>query len=797
MRSKANHLLTYVNDTNDVKEALNQWQASSASLGRPSNRASEAPLTAGLAWTDAGLHQSNGMGKAGSLINGRVRERNDGKYADLALTSAIQINLKRVNAALTDAPFEQRPAVLRSVEGMSTFTALDRALSRTDEHFEHTYLSPPRNRDATLRRRPLASFDVEPGMAGGMTAGASGDLLRTLESATSIGVLRSALTMGINDGEEQDMANGSGSNAVIVSNGHAASATATNEPPAKKAGVRPTRAIPYPLDMHDSLDGILGDQFQLGAWWNCMANPSLLASGIAPLSTSVQLDTRRIRLIGESSLRKKRKRREQWSFGGVGSLERNVSTITKLRNTHAKFGALISHIESEEPIPAALGVVSSDESDGEMVDKPRTDGHQGRRGRRRPREVDLSSPSMHDPHRNPYPKLASEGATELLEDKTQFLLAHVGFEGSQRAAANVLADVASEYIMNLGRTLRLYSDQFAHEMSVEEIILHALFENGGMDVRNMESYVVDDVIRYGIKMSDLLRKLQSSYKETLNNANVTMEDEAYFAENAQGSNDQIMSGGCAQDMGDDFFGFKEMGLDKELGIDMSQLVVPSKLFHRSAATAAAATATGAAGVGAVHGGQGPARLSAVGPGQRGAVLGGGPGAKGAVPLGGDVVLFEPPPEYVPLSEASLSAQIGLLQPFYRELLRARGQWQHKNPRRHGIHDGQGQGLDGGGDANDEEGEGGDDNDNDAADQDEREGEDKRRAQLILPDEEVERSRYKVPPNGKMPKRAMKVRGSDRTRPIAALPQAAPATAPPTAGEKPKTGSSKKKKKETS
>lgn len=47
LRAKANHLLTYVNDTNDVKEALNQWQAS---LGLSQKSSLDPPSASTMPW---------------------------------------------------------------------------------------------------------------------------------------------------------------------------------------------------------------------------------------------------------------------------------------------------------------------------------------------------------------------------------------------------------------------------------------------------------------------------------------------------------------------------------------------------------------------------------------------------------------------------------------------------------------------------------------------------------------------------------------------------------------------------
>lgn len=288
--------------------------------------------------------------------------------------------------------------------------------------------------------------------------------------------------------------------------------------------------------------------------------------------------------------------------------------------------------------------------------------------------------------------------------------------------------------MNIGRTIRSYSDRFAQEMSVEEIILHAMFESGGIDVRSLESYVADDVVRYGNKMSDLFRKLRASYRDTLINTDLTMADEAaYFGSSVNGTgmgtshamtnganvgdeDDNLLRGGYAAGLDEDFFGFKDMGLDDELGIDVGRQLaaMPSRVFARKDQDGI----HGPGGIGAKN------RM-------------GGSGSSGA-----SLLDFDPPSPFVPLTEAAISAQIELLRPFYREELRSRGQWQRvtqdqQQDEPESIH------------ANPVEGDTeGTDNKNE------------KDAYLILPDEDQERQRYKVPPTGKLPRRAMKERATE-------------------------------------
>lgn len=84
MRSKANHLLAYVNDTNDVKEALNQWEASAGLSATSSHgETQDSALGAGIPWADGmvldGAGESSSAATAGaSTINGKIAKR-DGK----------------------------------------------------------------------------------------------------------------------------------------------------------------------------------------------------------------------------------------------------------------------------------------------------------------------------------------------------------------------------------------------------------------------------------------------------------------------------------------------------------------------------------------------------------------------------------------------------------------------------------------------------------------------------------------------------------------------------------------------
>ena len=86
--------------------------------------------------------------------------------------------------------------------------------------------------------------------------------------------------------------------------------------------------------------------------------------------------------------------------------------------------------------------------------------------------------------------------------------------------------------MNLGRTLRFYSDRYGSTMSNEvclpppcsvrptdslhqQILLHTLNENGIASPASLETYVHDDIDRYGVKLTTLHSKLEKARSEQL------------------------------------------------------------------------------------------------------------------------------------------------------------------------------------------------------------------------------------------------------------------------------------------
>lgn len=60
--------------------------------------------------------------------------------------------------------------------------------------------------------------------------------------------------------------------------------------------------------------------------------------------------------------------------------------------------------------------------------------------------------------------LNSESGHQISQKVLTKLLTHAGFEGAKLGALNVLTDIMTDYITNIGKTLRYYWDDYGHQM---------------------------------------------------------------------------------------------------------------------------------------------------------------------------------------------------------------------------------------------------------------------------------------------------------------------------------------------
>ncbi|KAF2025538.1 transcriptional activator spt7 [Setomelanomma holmii] len=161
---------------------------------------------------------------------------------------------------------------------------------------------------------------------------------------------------------------------------------------------------------------------------------------------------------------------------------------------------------------------------------------------------------------------------------------HAGFEEFQPSALDAVTDVAATFFQNLVASLGIYREtpkmksevpvtlpngkttNWSPRFTQEESVLHSLHANG-VDLETLETYVKDDVERLGTKLSGMHDRMRSYYAELLRPAmdNAGADGAGAFNDGSE----QFVGGDFAEDIGEDFFGFKELGLDREFGLTFS------------------------------------------------------------------------------------------------------------------------------------------------------------------------------------------------------------------------------------
>ena len=235
------------------------------------------------------------------------------------------------------------------------------------------------------------------------------------------------------------------------------------------------------------------------------------------------------------------------------------------------------------------------------------------------------------------PVIAPWACRAALQRSVAKVFYHTGFEEYQPSALEAVTDIAADFFQKLGSTVKSYMEtpkvpatesQDAASSSAEwkpaytepEIIMHTL-SSVGVHVDELESYIKDDVDRLGTKLTTAHDRLKSLLTELLRPALEGGED----GSNAfNDGSEQFVGGDFAEDIDEDFFGFKELGLDREFGL--STLSVPLHLLQNRMFNAANPQST---------------------------------------TVSQSVTLFPPPPPYARISTDNVSKQIGLLQAFFK------------------------------------------------------------------------------------------------------------------------------------
>ncbi|CAO3688768.1 unnamed protein product [Rhizopus stolonifer] len=225
---------------------------------------------------------------------------------------------------------------------------------------------------------------------------------------------------------------------------------------------------------------------------------------------------------------------------GLGPMiDRNIQTLEKLRLTYGKYNA----IRNNAPIST---LISSIETNA-LTKKPSYT-----------YSANLSTSEI------PPLCLNNESGYQMCQKIVSKLLTHAGFEGAKTGAMNVLSDIMIDYMTNIGKTIRTYWDDYGQKMSGDDMLIHTLYENGIMDLSELETYVQDDVEKNVYRLEDLHGKLKGSYQDLISNSGDKMPENE---ESLLNDEETFIAGTFGEDLGDDYFGFKSIGLDKEYNLD--------------------------------------------------------------------------------------------------------------------------------------------------------------------------------------------------------------------------------------
>ncbi|KAF4979524.1 hypothetical protein FZEAL_4292 [Fusarium zealandicum] len=186
------------------------------------------------------------------------------------------------------------------------------------------------------------------------------------------------------------------------------------------------------------------------------------------------------------------------------------------------------------------------------------------------------------------PVIAPETCQNALKRSIAKILYHTGFEELQPSAIDTFTGVAADYFQKLIRTFSVYNEsekksapsnvegpKFQPRYTPEEVILHTLDENGH-DIASLELYATDEIDRLSTKLDALHERMKLHLTELLRPA-LSQDAGADGVGAFKDGSEQFVSGDFAEDLGEDFFGFRALGLDKEMGLDM--ISVPLHLLQ--------------------------------------------------------------------------------------------------------------------------------------------------------------------------------------------------------------------------
>ena len=162
---------------------------------------------------------------------------------------------------------------------------------------------------------------------------------------------------------------------------------------------------------------------------------------------------------------------------------------------------------------------------------------------------------------------------------------HAGFEEFQPSALDAITDMAGDFFTRICSSLANYKmEQYTPpsttsakqrpSMTNEEIVLHTLHESG-LSLNEIDLYAREEIDRMTNKLANMNERMKAHLADLLRPALTedTAQGQGAFTDHGE----QFVGGDFAEDLDEDFFGFRELGLDKEFGL--GSLTVPFHILH--------------------------------------------------------------------------------------------------------------------------------------------------------------------------------------------------------------------------
>lgn len=137
-----------------------------------------------------------------------------------------------------------------------------------------------------------------------------------------------------------------------------------------------------------------------------------------------------------------------------------------------------------------------------------------------------------------------------------------GFESTEPVALHMLTEVAGDYLSNLIKTIKLHNETNSnnHRKPLNTLNM-TLLENGINRPDDLFSYMENEFGKKTRKLKDLKARLKSFLKDLLR---PTLQD--ISEKNFEDESQSFMTGDFSSEVtGEDFFGFRELGLEREFG----------------------------------------------------------------------------------------------------------------------------------------------------------------------------------------------------------------------------------------